>query len=144
MKTKVFLLILIISFSISCSLSGRPEHRLIGAKDGIIKIGLSELKDKKAYFFTYLNGKKRINFIVIKNQDGVWTAFDACNECYSRKLGYRQDRDSIICKYCGNRFGLEKIREGFGSCIPVRLNSSSEMGFLIIKVKDLLEGEKYF
>lgn len=144
MKIRVLLLILILSFYPGCSLSVQPEHRFIGAKDGIVKIGLSELKDKKAYFFTYLNGKKRINFIVIKNQDGVWTAFDACNKCYSRKLGYRQDRDSIICKYCNNIFSLEKIREGFGSCIPVRLNSSSEMGFLIIKVKDLLEGEKYF
>lgn len=126
-----------------CSLSRKSSHQVVKDVDGIIKIRLSELKERKAHFFAYKSIQK-INFIVISDHGEAWSFFDACKECYRSKRGYRQEGDFIICNDCNNRFSFESIKRGLGSCVPVKLNSSMEGEFLVIEVKDLLEGERYF
>ena len=137
------LLIIIIFLLVGCSLSRKSNHLVVKDANGIVRINLFELKNQNAHFFTYENGRK-INFVVISNHGEIWSVFDACRECYRSKLGYRHEGDSIICNDCSNRFSFESIKRGLGGCIPVKLNSSVEGEFLVIKFKDLLEGERYF
>jgi uncharacterized membrane protein len=86
-----------------------------------------------------------INFFALKSSDGVIrAAFDACDVCWKAGLGYYQEGDFMVCRNCGQRFASVKVNVVTGGCNPVALHREIVDGQLVIKVKDILEGKKFF
>lgn len=121
------------------------SHKKIKDKDGRISIPLKDVDDGEAHYFQYENGDASVKFFVVKSNDGVIrAAFDACDVCYPEKKGYSQDGDFMICNNCGRRFHESRINVVEGGCNPAPLKRAVVADQLIIEVKDILPGSRYF
>jgi uncharacterized membrane protein len=118
-----------------------PEAPLHG---GGIRIELGMLPEGKPVFFTFYSQEKGINYFVIRMHDHVELYFDACAKCYPRKRGYACDGDRLYCRACDVRYSLDKLKDGFGSCYPIKLAGRVEGGFYLIDAGALTDGAKYF
>jgi len=98
-----------------------------------------------AKFYSYdFNGLK-INYFVLKSSDGVIrAAFDACDQCFRDKKGYRQEGDEMVCNNCDMRFPSVKINVEEGGCNPAPLSRKIEGSDLVIKASDIKAGAWYF
>lgn len=72
------------------------------------------------------------------NIDGkILSFFDACERCYPKKLGYRFDNASIVCRACNIRFPLSEVEKGIGSCAPIKLGGYVKDGKYFIPVSNI-------
>jgi uncharacterized membrane protein len=117
--------------------SGRPVSEYL--------FPVSVFQDGKARHFQYRNGQTTIKYFILKSSDGIIrAAFDACDVCWRQRKGYYQDGDVMVCRNCGQRFASIKVNEIKGGCNPSPLRRSIVGDQVVIKVKDLLDGEPYF
>jgi uncharacterized membrane protein len=103
-------------------------------------------QDGKARFYEYKPGDgTTIKYFILKSSDGVVrAAFDACDVCWPEGKGYEQRGDYMVCRNCGRRFASVKVNVITGGCNPGALQREVAGDKLVIKVKDLLDGKKYF
>lgn len=111
-----------------------------------IKHPVSLFQDGKARHFQIDIGDGiSVRYFVIKSSDGVLrAAFDACDVCWYSKKGYYQEGDYMVCRNCGKRFASIKVNELRGGCNPAPLEREVVGENLVIQVKSILEGRKYF
>ncbi len=101
--------------------------------------------DGQARHYAYRYGDLTIKYFVIKSSDGIIrAAFDACDVCWPAGKGYVQSGDVMVCRNCGRQFKSVLVNEVKGGCNPAPLTRTVQNGRLIIDVKDILEGKKYF
>ena len=104
------------------------------------KIGKNEVK-----FFYYVYKDRAIKFLVARSESGeVKTAFDACITCYPHKMGYRQEKDCVVCIFCNTAFRIGVLDQGVGNCVPIKIPHSIEGDTLRISLKEIEEGYKWF
>lgn len=103
-------------------------------------------QDGKAQFYQYRTGNGiTVKYFILKSSDGVIrAAFDACDVCWPEGKGYKQKGDSMVCVNCGKRFAPIRVGEVQGGCNPAPLKREVAGDKVVIKLKDLLEGKKYF
>lgn len=131
---------------------GRSESALKGGQQAIgtpgqdVQIPLSEVSDGKARFYNYrLASNQEISFFVVKSSDGVIrAAFNACDVCYEKRLGYHQQGDDMVCRNCGKHFPSGSVNEVQGGCNPAPLKRVVEGDHLVIRASDLQQGGFYF
>jgi uncharacterized membrane protein len=86
-----------------------------------------------------------IRFIVARRSDGaINVVLDACQACYLNNLGYRLSKGDLVCRFCGNRYSIDKLSVGIMSCRPVKLPFTVDRGLLRIRVSDLKGGTAFF
>jgi uncharacterized membrane protein len=107
---------------------------------------LKTFQDGKARFYQHKTGEGiTIKYFVLKSSDGVIrAAFDACDVCWPEGKGYYQKDDFMVCRNCGRRFASLNVNVITGGCNPAALRREVVNDQLVIKVKDILEGKKYF
>ena len=107
---------------------------------------VKNFKDGKAKFYEYKAGDgMTIKYFILKSSDGVVrAAFDACDVCWPQGKGYYQKDDFMVCRNCGRRFASVNVNVITGGCNPGALTRVVVGGKLVIKVKDIVEGKKYF
>ena len=107
---------------------------------------ISNFKDGKARFYEYKTADgMTIKYFVLKSSDGVIrAAFDACDVCWPEGKGYQQKGNTMVCRNCGRRFASARINVITGGCNPGALHRQVVGDRLVIKVKDILDGKKYF
>ena len=107
---------------------------------------VSLFADGKAKHFDFRDDNGiTVKYFVLKSSDGVIrAAFDACDVCWPSGKGYYQEQDNMVCRNCGKRFASVKINEVKGGCNPAPLNRKIDGDDLVIKVKDILDGRRYF
>ncbi len=122
------------------------EHKIAAAKDGAIRIPVSEVHDGKVHFFTYKKSGKRINFFVrTDGNDNLSACFDACFTCYKHKKGYREEGTDLICNECNMKFRLADERwDNTQGCSPIMLKSKIENNEIVILTSDIEKGQKLF
>ena len=102
-------------------------------------------EDGKARHFEYVSGKDTIRYFILKSSDGIIrAAFDACDVCWPAGKGYYQEGDHMVCRNCGRRFISVKVNEVKGGCNPAPLNRKLENDKLVIQIKDIEQGRRYF
>ncbi|NWF55520.1 MAG: DUF2318 domain-containing protein [Syntrophaceae bacterium] len=103
-------------------------------------------QDGKARFFEHQTGERiTIKYFILKSPDGVIrAAFDACDVCWPEGKGYKQKGDFMICVNCGRRFATNRVGELRGGCNPAPLRRELMGDKVVIQVKDILEGKRYF
>lgn len=126
------------------ALSGQLKAASAPGQD--VRIPIAEVSDGKAKFYNYtLSDNKEISFFVIKSSDGIFrAAFNACDVCYEKRLGYHQEGDDMVCNKCGRHFPTSKVNEVKGGCNPAPLERTVEGDHLVIKADDLKQGAFYF
>ncbi|TAL22246.1 MAG: DUF2318 domain-containing protein [Nitrospirae bacterium] len=141
-----FIALSLVVLILSAACSNLPkEHKVITAKEEVISIPVSEVKDGKVHFFTYKKSGKRINFFIRTDGAGKLSAFfDACYICYKKKKGYREEGADLICNECKLKFRIaDEVWEN-KDCSPILLKSKTGDGNLIIKTEDIEKGIKLF
>ena len=135
----------ILGFSLLvCGCARKPVYRQAPVEGGSVKIGLAGLQEKSPEFYTFYDKGKGINYFVLKVDGSVQSYFDACSKCYPKKGGYRLDKDRVDCRTCDVHYSINDLKDGIGSCYPIKLPGRIEGPAYVIDGKDLLAGEKYF
>ena len=107
------------------------------ARDGQVRIPISELSDSSLHFYTADVNGSVIRFLVIRKSDGDYgTALDACEICGA--AGYRQEGQNVICRNCAAAIYIPSIGQS-GGCNPIGVNSKVEGGEVIVNLSALLE-----
>ena len=121
------------------------KHKPVTVENGFVSIPINTINDGQAHYFSYKAQGKTINFFVLQSRDGVIrAAFDACDVCFTKRKGYTQAGDYMICNNCGQRFHSTKINVIKGGCNPAPLNRANKGDNLVIAAKDILSGYRYF
>lgn len=102
-----------------------------------IVIDTAQLPLETPVFYTYRSGGKNINFFVLRMQDKILAFCDACVTCYPKKMGYRPEDGTVICRACGQRFPIAKLEKGVGGCYPIKLDGRWDKGTYRIAVSQL-------
>jgi uncharacterized membrane protein len=127
-----------------CSCSKMPVYPQAPFEGTSVRIALKELQEKKPVFYTFHEEKNSINYFVVKLDGYYQSYFDACAKCYRRKNGYRPLGDRIVCRACDVNYSVYDLKEGIGSCYPIKLEGRVEGDVYVIDRKAILEGKKYF
>ncbi len=127
-------------------LAGIGAGRTASASSKEITYPVERFQDGKARHFTYKTGDgMTITYFVLRSADGVIrAAFDACDVCWPAGKGYYQKGDFMVCRNCGRRFASVKVNEVKGGCNPAPLKRKVVGDTVVIQVKDILEGRRYF
>lgn len=114
--------------------------------DGTLVVFPANLfEDGRARHFEYVSGKNTIRYFILKSSDGVLrVAFDACDVCWPAGKGYYQDGDHMVCRNCGRQFASVLVNEVKGGCNPAPLSRKVENDKLVIQIKDIEQGRRYF
>ena len=106
---------------------------------------VSRFDDGKARHYEYKADAFTIKYFIIKSSDGVIrAAFDACDVCWPAGKGYFQQGDVMVCRNSGRKFASVLVNEVKGGCNPAPLTRTVKDDQLIIEVKDIIEGKRYF
>ena len=122
------------------------EGASAGNAGGQVSYPVKTFQDGKAKFYQYKTSDgTTIKYFVIKSSDGVIrAAFDACDVCWPEGKGYEQRGDYMVCRNCGRRFASVKVNVITGGCNPGALQREVRGDQLVIKIKDIVDGQKYF
>jgi uncharacterized membrane protein len=116
-----------------------PADELQVNTNGELELPVAEITKAAQYYSIDANGVE-VRFFTLRGQDGkVRVAMDACDVCYDRKRGYRQEGNDMVCNNCGNRYdsegiGTENIK---GGCWPSYVPFSVKDGNMLIKSSDV-------
>jgi len=125
-----------------------PGGQRLTLADQAIEVAypVKTFQNGKAQFYQYKTGDGvTIKYFIVKSSDGVIrAAFDACDVCWPEGKGYFQKDDYMVCRNCGRRFASVRVNEVTGGCNPGALKREVVGDKLVIKVKDILEGRRYF
>ena len=141
MKRISILLGIIILFSSCSKKTVYPEAPFDGSS---IRIELADIDEKKPVFFTFFSNKLKINFFLLKQNGNIESYFDACGKCFHRKLGFRIAENQVVCRTCDVNYHLDDLKDGIGSCYPIKRKGRIEGKTFVIDKKDVLEGERFF
>jgi uncharacterized membrane protein len=114
--------------------------------DGEFRFPVSAFADGRAQHFVFKQSPSQwIRFFVVKSSDGkLRAAFDACDVCFRHRKGYVQRGDFMVCVNCGLKFKSTRINEVRGGCNPAPLRRRVQGQALLLAVKDVQSGLRYF
>ncbi|NOX19784.1 MAG: DUF2318 domain-containing protein [Nitrospirae bacterium] len=138
----VLISVCIIILVTSCQ--GKPAYEPVEVKKGYVIIDITGLKDSEPSFYSVKLNKKRIDFFLLRLGKDIESYLDACMKCYPNKKGFRADGFYLICKYCNERYPLDSLQKGIGSCYPIPLKGYLEGKLYKIDIKTLEKAEKFF
>jgi len=115
-----------------------PEFTPVSANPPI-SIETNDLGRGDIRFFAYRDrAGDQIRFLLARDSAGrIKGAIDACQRCSMYRKGYFSSRGDLVCRYCGNRYKLEAMESGLGSCVPVKLPFQMTGQAVNIKPADL-------
>lgn len=115
--------------------------------DGVT-LDAESVSDGIAHFYnTTIPNGDTVYFFIVKSPDGkLRAAANGCQVCGDALQGFHQDRETMVCNTCGNRYPLDKIATEKGGCNPAPINPDLkvENGSVFIPVEDLVAINQYF
>lgn len=137
---------LLLLFIAGCGSRATGKDPRVLSDGAAATVSLREMGEKPARFFTYVSSSgRRVKFLIYRDSHGTYRAvLDACRKCFRWRKGYAVEEEYVVCRKCGERFELDSLHDGRGSCVPVPLTSSLQGEMLSIPVSELEAGEQYF
>jgi uncharacterized membrane protein/YHS domain-containing protein len=116
---------------------------------GVIRVRIDDVADGNLHRYSYVTDDGHVvRFLLINslsNSSGgrrkIGVVFDACMLCGD--MGYIQNKKEIICIACNVRMFVPSIGKE-GGCNPIPLKHAVEGDSIVIAVKDLDQGARYF
>ena len=129
-----------------CSGAGHlpdPRVRAAGSK---VQVDAAPVAERGFEFYTYRSGSGvAVDFFLYRDGTGTLrAALDACRKCYRWKRGYSFEGEYVLCRKCGERYSIDSLHEGRGSCIPISLTSTEKDGLVLIPIEELEAAAAYF
>lgn len=109
-----------------------------------VTIDTTVLKEGIPVFYTFRYDGRNINYIILKTGNDIQSYFDACAECYPRKKGFRYENGSLVCNVCNVGHSIYTLKEGIGSCYPIKLKGILIGNIYEIDKDKIIEGKGYF
>lgn len=126
---------------------GSRGFERVGPDDeGRVVLDLTGLERQDVRFYRFLNyGNQEVKFFVGRDGDGVvHVAFDASENDYKRKRGFRFEDGWMVNNKCDTAGRLTDVNSGGGGCRPVPLPHSLDGDRLTLFETDILAGWRYF
>jgi uncharacterized membrane protein len=125
--------------------SSKPLYPEAGRIGQDISVDVSGLTAEAPKFFSWHHNGRRTNFFVVKTEGGIISFLDACMKCYPKKMGFRFDKDSVVCRACNERYPVSQIEKGFGSCYPIRLEGRQKEAKYLVSITEIERaGQRFF
>jgi uncharacterized membrane protein len=113
--------------------------------DLLLNIGSLSRGSAQKYCWAAPDRRQTVRFIVARRSDGaINVVLDACQACYLNGLGYRLSKGGLVCRFCGNRYSIDKLSVGIMSCRPLKLPFTVDRGVLKIRTSDLKGSSAFF
>jgi uncharacterized membrane protein len=121
-------------------------ERVAPGPNGEVRLAVAGIAPGTVKFFRFLNpGNQEVRFFVGRDRGGeLQVAFDASENDFKRKLGFRQDGDWLVNNKCETALRLEEVNAGTGGCRPTPLRHRLEGDTLVLREDDVLAGWRYF
>ena len=111
----------------------------------LLNVDLLSRGNAQKYCWATPDRHQSVRFIVARRSDGaIDVVLDACQACYLNRLGYRLSNGTLVCRFCGNRYSVDRLSVGIMSCRPLKLPFRIDRGLLKIKTSDLKGGSAFF
>ncbi len=126
---------------------GRADHQQVrAAPDGMVRINVTDLDRGQVRFYHYLNSaNQEVEFFVGRDPGGtVQVAFDASENHFKRRRGFRFQDGWIVDNQCGSSFRLSSVNSGGGGCTPIPLPHRTAGNEVVITEPELLQGWRLF
>lgn len=138
--------VLLASWALDRRVHRGESHRVGPDRDGMVRVEVGDLAPGQVRFYDFLNpGNQEVRFLVGRDKRGeLQVAFDAAENDYKRKLGFRQEGDWLVNNKCETSLRLEEINAGTSGCRPVPLPHRLEGKTLVLAEVDVLHGWRYF
>jgi uncharacterized membrane protein len=126
--------------------SGRSKAARVMPKNGVVELDLARLAAGQARFYQFINpANQEVRFFVARDRSGkLQVAFDAAENDYKRKLGFRQEGDWLVNNKCDTALRLEEVNAGTSGCRPAPLKHRLMGQKLVLQEADVLTGWRYF
>ena len=126
--------------------AGEALVDLVIDPQGQVTLDVSALQPLEVRFYRFLNaGNQEVLFFVGRDETGaVQVAFDASENDFKRKRGFRADGAWVVNQKCDTATRLAEVNLGRSGCGPVPLRFRLEGGTLRLAENDILEGWRYF
>lgn len=95
-------------------------------------VDVSSLQMETPRFFTHQYNGRNISFFVMRMESGVQSYLDACASCYPHKRGYNYETGAVTCRFCDQKFSVNKLDKGLGGCYPIKIEGKTEKGKYLI------------
>ena len=133
-----------VALALIASCSSQPVYTEAPINSEHVVIDTKSIKQDIPQFFTYRHAGRKISFFVVKHNNEISSFFDACHKCYPQKRGFRSEGPYIICRECNERYPLSEIKEGIGSCYPIKLEGAVDGNLYKIPLNKLTEKAGFF
>jgi uncharacterized membrane protein len=114
--------------------------------EGVVRIDVAGLGASQVRFFRFLNsGNQEVRFFVGRDPKGtLQVAFDAAENDFKRKLGFRHEGEWLVNNKCDTALRLEEVNAGTSGCRPAPLRHRLDGQTLVLLENDVLEGWRLF
>jgi uncharacterized membrane protein len=115
-------------------------------RGGQVRIEVADLKPQEVRFFQFLNSSNQeVHFFVGRDNTGeIQVAFDANEQCFKQKRGYRHEGEWMVCNKCDKAFRLAEINSGGQGCQPIPVHHQVAGSELVLAESDILQGWRLF
>lgn len=142
----VMALVLAADWALEGGFARADYQRVSPDRQGLVRLDVAQLRPLEMRFYRFLNaGNQEVKFFVGRDGQGVLqVAFDASENDYKRKRGFRQDGEWLVNNKCDTSLRLAEVNAGAGGCRPVPLAHRLEGDQLVLAENDILQGWRYF
>jgi uncharacterized membrane protein len=124
----------------------RADTERVTPQNGLVKVDVAGIAPGQVRFYDFLNpGNQEVRFLVGRDRAGMLqVAFDAAENDFKRKPGFRQEGDWLVNNKCETAVRLEEVNAGTSGCRPQPLRHRIEGQTLVLAETDILAGWRYF
>lgn len=123
-----------------------PHKQISAGPDGIVRIGVGDLGRLKIRYYRYISpANQEAKFFVARDEsDALQVAFDASENHFKLRRGFRLEDRWIVDNKCDVALPLSSVNGGGGGCSPIPLPHRAAGDQVLISSTDLLEGWRLF
>lgn len=125
----------------------RSKFERVGPdRNGEMRLDVSTLAPNEVRFYRFLNsGNQEVLFFVGRDREGtLQVAFDAAENDFKRKLGFRAEDGWLVNNKCDTALRLEEVNAGTSGCRPAPMRHTLAGQTLVLNERDVLEGWRLF
>jgi uncharacterized membrane protein len=126
--------------------SGSRATRVAPDPQGRVTLDVADLKPLEVRFYRFLNsGNQEVKFFVGRDESGaLQVAFDASENDFKRKRGFRAEGAWMVNNKCDTAVRLAEVNAAPSGCAPTPLRFRQEGTRILLAENDVLEGWRYF
>jgi uncharacterized membrane protein len=125
----------------------RADYRRVSPDaQGFVRLDTRDLRPLEVRFYRFLNsGNQEVKFFVGRDESGaLQVAFDASENDFKRKRGFRAEGAWMVNNKCDTAVRLAEVNAAPSGCAPTPLRFRQEGTRILLAENDVLEGWRYF